>query len=92
MRNQLVIEWDPFSLQRIYGSFYIYRIPEGDRRSQKGEPTCPITLVFQSPISDFTQPVHKDCARKGIPRLTFIQPCLYASTQGRIPEPVQHKQ
>lgn len=40
------------------------------------------------PLSDFTQSADKDCTRKGIAGLTFIQPCLYASTQGRLPEPV----
>jgi hypothetical protein len=44
--------------------------------------------VYLSPLSDFTQSADKDCTRKGIAGLTFIQPCLYASTQGRLPEPV----
>ncbi|CAM8106707.1 hypothetical protein LEADMMO150B3_24140 [Leclercia adecarboxylata] len=81
MRNQLLINWDPFSSQGIYGSFYIYRIPQGDRRSQQCQTTGPVALILQPPISDLTQPVHKDRSCKRIAGLTFIQPSLYASAQ-----------
>jgi len=59
MRNQLLINRDPFSSQGIYSSFYIYRIPQGDRRSQQRQTTGPVALILQHPISDLTQSVYK---------------------------------
>lgn len=81
MSDQLLINRDPFASQGIYGSFYIYRIPQGDRRSQQRQTTGTVALILQSSISDLTQPVHKDRSCKRIAGLTFIQPCLYASAQ-----------
>lgn len=48
MRNQLLINWDPFSSQGIYGSFYIYRIPQGDRRSQQCQTTGPVAEAAEN--------------------------------------------
>ncbi|MNN01540.1 hypothetical protein D3C81_1141600 [compost metagenome] len=55
MRQQLLVDLQPFTLQGLDRSFHVDGIPQRDSCRQQRQSTGAITLIFRFPVPDFTQ-------------------------------------
>ena len=66
MRQQLLVDLHPFTLQRIDRSFHIDGIPQRDSCRQQRQSTGAIALIFRFSVPDFTQPVQEYRTRQRV--------------------------
>ena len=84
MRQQLIVDLHPFTLQGIDRSFHIDGIPQRDSCRQQRQSTGAIALIFRFTIPDFTQTVQEYRARQRVTGVSFIQSRLDPPTKCRI--------
>ncbi len=81
MRQQLLVDLHPFTLQGIDRSFHIDSIPQRDSSLQERLSTGAIALIFRFSIPDFSQSVQEYRTRQRVTGFSFIQSRLYPPTK-----------
>lgn len=79
MRQQLLVDLHPLTLQGIDRSFHIDGIPQRDSSRQQHQSTGAIALIFRFSVPDFTQPVQEYRTHQRVTGFSFIQSRLYIS-------------
>ncbi len=73
MRQELLVDLHPFTLQGMDHSYHIHVIPQRDSCRQQRQSTGAIALIFRFSVPDFTQPVQKYRTCQRITGFSFIQ-------------------
>ncbi len=71
--------------------FEIAGVPKDNRGDQKVEAGGAVGLVLEPAIAQLAELVEEQCARKRVARFPLVQPCLGASAQIDILQPVEHE-
>ena len=78
--------------QGIRGTFQIDRVPEDDGRRHQVEAAGPVALLFETAVSNFSQPVEEHGAGQGVAGFALVQSGMHAAAQLDALQPVQNEQ
>src|SRR5271157_5088085 len=78
--------------QFVDGAAEIDSVPENDGGDGEIEAGGAVTLVLESPVTDFAEAMKEHGTLEGVVRLALVEPGIGSSTQSRVADPVEREQ